>query len=475
MKQSLLKKMSCLITTSALTFCPLSNASASLHPDAKTVIDVWLSSQLEYQQIPYLSASYVIDQEVVWQGTFGKPDLAQPESATSSSMSSICSTTKIFTATAIMKLVDEGTLNLDDKLTSLLPEFTIQGNKVDEITVLDLLKHTSGLPRDTPHHYWSGPTHDFPNKHQFIESLAKLEQIETSEPKVMYSNIGYALLGQIIEKMTHQRYEDYMQSALFEPLNMNNSVAEMPADKYGKQHVIGYSAINRQAKRTPASFYQTGALKPAIGISSTPADLAKFAMWNFRATNAGTSEIVGASTLSQMFSNEFVDAESKRGLGYIVNSDKQGDTWAMHGGICPGYSSFFKMNISQKRAISFVTSANRVRALAYVNNLNEIVLRAEKIENSPSFDVDLSQYVGLYDLSPLNGDYYIGKWGDDLVMLYFPVGSINHAMHHYRNVGTDTFQRLENGELTQDAIVFKRNSTGKVVSVLNEGGLHKKL
>lgn len=448
--------------------------SPNLSSDAKNIINIWLDAQLAYEKIPYLSASYVNDQQTAWQGTFGHVDQQKTLAATESSIASVCSITKVFTATAVMKLVDEGKLSLDDKLSDILPQFTIQGLSIEDITVRTLLTHTSGLPRDTKHAYWSGPSHDFPAKDEFYQSVARQTRLANADTKVQYSNIGYALLGLIVESVSNGSYKHYIEREIFTPLGMDNSIIEMPESLYGNKHVIGYSALKRNGERSPANFYQTQVMQAVAGMSSNANDLAKFASWHFRATEAEKTDVVSAETLNTMYKLGQHDVETNRGIGFIIQEDKKGNVWAMHGGVCPGYTSFFKMNVTGKEAFSFVISANRVKALAYINNLQEIIARASQISQQEPVNIDLTQYEGFYDLHPWNSEYYVGKWGNELVLLYLPVDSIKYAMYHYRYSGKDTFQRVEEGKLTQEKIVFHRDKNGKVMSILNEGGIHKR-
>ncbi len=76
----------------------------------------------------------------------------------------------------------------------------------------------------------------------------------------------------------------------------------------------------------------------------------------------------------------------------------------------------------------------------------------------------MSQYVGFYDLNPFNSEYYIGKWGNGLVLLYLPVDAIDYAMYQYAHVGKDVFALIQNGELTKEKIEFQRDKQGKVVA-----------
>ncbi len=277
------------------------NAKSSLHPDVENIINVWIESQMDYEQTPFVSASYTREQQTLWSGNYGKAMMGDKQLVTDQAISSICSSSKVFTASAIMKLVDDGKLSLDQKVKDILPRFSIQGDDMDAITVRSLLTHTSGVPGDTEHSYWSGPNHDFPSEDDFYNSLAHQKMAHRFDTKVEYSNIGFALLGQIIQIVSDKSYEDYIESEIFWPLGMTHSMVELPKDLYGNEHVVGYSAINRDGKRQPANFYQTRAMQPAARISSNGADLAKYAQWHFREKDANTPELMSATFLMQMF------------------------------------------------------------------------------------------------------------------------------------------------------------------------------
>src|SRR6056297_2078331 len=89
--------------------------------EAFKLIEIWLDAQKDFENIPGMVAMVVQDQDVLWTGAFGKSDLKQNTAMDINTICSICSITKSFTAVAIMKLVDEGKLNLDDKVEDLLP------------------------------------------------------------------------------------------------------------------------------------------------------------------------------------------------------------------------------------------------------------------------------------------------------------------------------------------------------------------
>jgi len=452
----------------------------SKYEDVSKVIDVWIESEKDYQDIPFISGVVVKDQKVLWSGAFGQAKIGLAVLGNENTSSSICSTTKVFTATAIMKLIDEGKINLDDKVKDILPKFTVIEKLPagGDVTIRSLLNHTSGLPRDTNHGYWGAPDHAFPTEDELFESLAIQETERRVGSDMSYSNIGYALLGLIIEKISGASYKNYVESNIFKPLQMSNSVVELPSSLYGKEHAIGYSAINRDGKRKPANFYQTNAMQSAAGISSTALDLAKFAMWQFRLADSSKAEIIQPTSLKSMYKAQGISkggVEYDRGFGYEVYKDNKGSNWAIHGGVCPGYVSFLKMDVTKKKAYAFLVNANRGNVFKYASHLATIIDRAQQIPNVENNDVDLSQYTGFFNVNPWNSEYYVGKWGNGLVLLYLPVQSLKHSMNHYQHVEGDTFQLIENGELTDEKIHFFRDKQGRVIKVENGGNLHPKI
>lgn len=264
---------------------------------------------------------------------------------------------------------------------------------------------------------------------------------------------------------------------------MEHSVVEMQPELYGKTLAKGYTALNRNGQRKSANFYQTKVMQPAAGISSNIGDLAKFVKWQFRLTSAKEKELLSADTLISMYKPHATDKSGrlKRGFGYESFIDDKGGHWVMHGGICPGYVSYLKMDVTNKMAYIFIVNANRVKALAYVNGLIDIFSR---INDQPLLTLtdktldttDTVDYLGYYNLNPWNSEYYVGQWGNGLVLLYLPAKSLRYALYYYLPTEQkDHFQLVENGELKQESITFIRNDHDIVTGVLNGGNIHKKM
>ena len=390
-----------------------------------------------------------------------------------------------------MKLVDEGKISLNDKVKDILPRYTVTQKfpESEPITVRSLLSHTSGLPTNTEHGYWSGPDHAFPTKEDMLGSLATLETIFPVGTGMKYSNVGYSLLGMIIEEVSGVTYKEYIEENIFQPLQMSDSFVEMQASLYGKKHAVGYTAINRNGKRKAANFYQTKAMQPAAGISTSVLDLAKFAMWQFRLADSLETEIMSPLSLKSMYSIQASNKRGniKRGYGYEVFTDDEGNDWVMHGGMCPGYVSYLKIDVTNKMAYAILVNANRVRALAYVNGLINIIKRAErkmhKKANHNSLrkknagairNPDLTPYIGFYNVNPWNSEYYVTSWGDGLAVIYLPTESLKNSIQYFSYTGGDTF-KLINGDKLGSQLKFFRDDKGRVVKVKNEGNYHYRI
>ncbi|MEM6697868.1 MAG: serine hydrolase domain-containing protein, partial [Bacteroidota bacterium] len=127
-----------------------------------------------------------------------------------STMFHIASITKVFTATAIMQLVEKKELSLDDRLVDVLPEFELKGKDYNKITIKHLLTHTSGLP-------WTNKQVNLPDDRTsiplFMSGLKRVKLNFTPGSKFSgdtYSNIAFDLLGIVIEKISNQSYHEYI-------------------------------------------------------------------------------------------------------------------------------------------------------------------------------------------------------------------------------------------------------------------------
>ena len=160
------------------------------YSEAFQLIDYWLNSQKDYENLPGITAVIGDSNGPVWSGAFGmanEKDIMNIENTFS-----ICSISKLFTSIAIMKLVEDNKINLEDPINKLLPWFDINQQFIDSppLTIKSILTHSSGLPRESNHPYWSWPDFPFPSKQEVLDELKNQEMLYPSSKYYQYSNLG---------------------------------------------------------------------------------------------------------------------------------------------------------------------------------------------------------------------------------------------------------------------------------------------
>jgi CubicO group peptidase (beta-lactamase class C family) len=432
--------------------------------DALAFINVWLEAQQAYDHLPGISIGIVKDQELVWSKGYGVSNIKKNIPATPATVYSICSITKLFTSIAVMQLYEQGKLRLDDSLSSILPDFNIKQKFKDSgpITIRSLLTHSSGLPREADFPYWTAPDFKFPTEKEVAEKVGEQETIYPASTYFQYSNLGMTLLGQIVEKISGTPYDKYVEENIFKPLQLGNTYSSMPSSLWGNKLATGYTALKRDGTRDLVPLFDTRAIKPAAGFSSSVEDLAKLAAWQFRLLNNGGKEILRASTLREMQRVQWVDPDWKVhwGLGFVI-FQQNGKTLIGKWGTCPGYRSFLLMDNDEKLGLVVLMNAME-SPWKYASHVRSILLKAEKEKRPKSIDIDLTQYTGLYNAQPYNGEKRILPWYGNLAVIDLPSSNPLEDMMLLQHVKGDVFRKIRRDDTLGEEIVFERDKAGKV-------------
>lgn len=349
---------------------------------ALELLEVWIDAHLAYEQIPGIAIAIVHDQDLLWSRGFGYADLERKVPVSPQTIFSICSVSKLFTSIAVMQLRDAGKLNLDDPIKKHLPWFDIQQTYTDvpPATVRGLLTHTSGLPRES-FPYWTDPTFPFPTREAMMERVSSQRTLYPTDRYFQYSNLGMALLGEIVAAASGMSYDSYIQQRILDPLGMTDTTTDIPVELAGGRLATGYTPLDRAGQRHALASFQTRAIAPAAGYASTVEDLGRFAAWQFRLLDSawGTSaelipgaSILRPSTLREMHRVHRVDPElfdsegSHWGLGFgIYPEDEQQTTettFVGHGGACPGFRTSLRLQPDTKFAAIVMINAEGARA-----------------------------------------------------------------------------------------------------------------
>lgn len=280
----------------------------------KQTVAGMLRKEMKKNHVTGLSIALVDDQRVVWAEGFGFADAAAKTPATADTLYRIGSISKIFTATEVMRLVEQGKVKLDQPLTRYVPEFAVHNRFPDAqpITVRALLAHHSGLPSDRLAGMWV----------QHPVSLAELvtqlheESLATSpQTQYKYSNLDYSLLGRLIEKVDGQEFAAAMQQHLLTPLGMSHS-AFLLTPEMAAQYAKGYRN-GREADRTPLRDAPAGSLLSSVN------DMSRFLCCLFADGQTPTGRLIGAEQLRVMWTPQFtglpLDFGQQLGFGWMLN------------------------------------------------------------------------------------------------------------------------------------------------------------
>src|SRR5690606_2155785 len=356
--------------------------------------------------LPGISVGIVKDQELVWSKGYGYADVKKKIPATPETVYSICSITKLFTSIAIMQLYELGKLRLDDSLSTLLPDLPIQQQFTDSepITIRSLLTHSYGLPREADFPYWTARQFKFPTREEFLEKLPQQKTQYPASRYFQYSNLGMTLLGEVIEKVSGLPYDEYIEEHILKPLRLNNTTSTLPPELLGNRLATGYSSLNPQCHLHVVPLYDTMAMTPAAGYSSTVEDLARFASWQFRLLSHGGKEIIRASTLREMHRVHWVDPDFKVhwGLGFVV-FQHGGTALTGHWGACPGYRTLLVLDPEEKLGIIVLINTMK-NPWKYAQQIRQILMKGLKDKNSLTASVDLKPYSGLYNAQPWDSE-----------------------------------------------------------------------
>lgn len=191
-------------------------------PTTVEELETAIAGVLEEYEVPAIGIAMVDENGPVWVTAMGKSNLAADINADTESMFRIGSTSKMFVALSVLKLVEEGRLSLDDKVGELAPEieFENQWESTDPVRVVHLLEHTTGW--DDIHLPEYG--HNDPTPATLKEGLDFHPHSRVSRWKpgsrMSYCNSGPPVAAYIVQKITGQDFEDYVQENFFAPLGM---------------------------------------------------------------------------------------------------------------------------------------------------------------------------------------------------------------------------------------------------------------
>ena len=357
------------------------------------LIDDWVAFQRWYRQVPGIAVGIGVGDEVVLATGHGMADLERGLPVTATTRFRIASHSKVFTTTAIMQLVEQGRLRLDDRVADHLDWFAPEAGTDDErahITVRHLLTHSSGLTRDGTTTHWH--TGRFPSLDELVASVADMPVFGTVE-HLKYSNIAFTLAGQVIESVTGRSYEEHLTEAIVEPLGLSATTPDLPDDL--SEHAVGYPRFLPGRDRPPFDHAEAGAMNSATGFSSNVVDLLRW----YQAHRPGSGELLHDRSKREMQRVQFEDLPMRWGLGFSVASHGK-RRFATHGGGYPGFITYSGVEPATGLSIVVLTNAADGPARPLFDGIVRLIDLATggRFDGDAPFDADAAdQLTGFYE------------------------------------------------------------------------------
>ena len=438
------------IRLSALLLLILGCLTVNAQVISSTEIDTLVARTMKAFDVPGIAVAIVKDGVVLHSKGYGVRSLNTRQKVDENTVFGIASNTKAFTAAALGILVDEQKLKWDDKVIDYIPEFRLYSPYVtEEFTIRDLLTHRSGLGLG------AGDLMIFPGKNNFtlpdiIHNLRYLKPVSSFRTKFDYDNLLYIVAGEVVARVSHMSWENFIETRIMQPLSMTGSAATFSRLKDPSNVIDPHAPVNGKVEVVARDF--TEVCDAAGGIYSNLTDMCKWIIMQMNSGQYGeglnqhifTKEVhrdmwtlqtilpVGDST---MYNTHF----SGYGLGWFL-SDVKGYKQVTHTGGLAGIVTQVTLIPEMKLGIIVLTNQQSGAAFyAITNTIKDRYFRiqgvdrvkqnlesetkylsnAGKVTDEIRNDIEKQQKISAPkgDLTPFTGTYSDPWFGEVVVSL----------------------------------------------------------
>ncbi|MGS2721096.1 serine hydrolase [Paraglaciecola aestuariivivens] len=405
-----------------------------------------LMNELVEDNGPGAAALVVKNGQVLYRKALGKANLELNLDLQPDNVFRIGSITKQFTAVAILKLAEQGKLDLNADITRYIKDYPTGGHT---ITVQQLLNHTSGIKSYTSMASWDAEARKKQLTPLQLIELFKHEPLEFAPgEQFKYNNSGYVLLGYIIELVSGESYPDYIKNHIFKPLNMHNSYYGSNAQII-KNRASGYEKDEQRLKN--ADYLSMTQPYAAGSLLSTVDDIHTWyqAVMTDKVITAKSRSL--AHQMGQLNNGKSIDY----GLGWFIGNI-QGSKAIEHGGGINGFLSASIYLPEEKVFVAILSNCNCIAPGTTASKMAAIAIdKPYEWEKIVLSDSELKSYQGVYE-----------RTADDLRTFTFEDGQLyslrsGGARFKIHPFGKDQFF-FEDGIVSLE---FNRNKKGKLISV----------
>ncbi|KEI83239.1 beta-lactamase [Clostridium botulinum A2 117] len=364
--------------------------------DLQQFMDKFFKKNMEKYSIPGAAIVVVKDGKEVFKKGYGYNDvkekiLVDPDKT----VFPAASVSKLFTATAIMQLQEEGKIDLNENIDKYIKPYKIINNYKEPVTCRNLLTHSSGVDEASE---LNGSTKDEKSiksqEYYFDNHIPRVVR----EPNTVsrYCNQGYNLLGYVVEKVSGISYEEYIKKNILEPLKMENSLVRLKNNNTIKSY--GYGGTDETCNESPLAYQYTSG---SSGINATVKDMKNFMIAHLNNGEFQGNRLLNEKTSIMMKDKQFSNANSLPGMGYgFIRSNRNGQEILKHEGGLPSGSTT-TLFLMPKEKLGIYVATNSLNPLPF--NFEEEFLNYFYPSKSNNFNKikpnpfkDFSKYEGTY-------------------------------------------------------------------------------
>jgi CubicO group peptidase (beta-lactamase class C family) len=369
------------LLTVAMVMCA-APMHAQMDAAARTKVDAAVQKVLKETGVPSASVGIARDGRIIYAAAFGKARLEPSMAATAAMLYPIGSVSKQFTAAAVLLLVEDGKMSLDDPVAKWFPDFT----RAREVTVRNLLTHTSGYSDYAPQDYtipaWMRPV----DHTTLIRQWATKPLDFDPGTRWQYSNTNFAIAGMIIEKVTGEPFWDFMTRRILKPVGIEHAI-DLNLTRKGLE-VQGYMGNALGPPRVavleyPGWYFADGEM--AMPVS----DLLRWDM-----AMAARAPVLKAESWEALETPMKLKDGTNTGYGLGINvGGRQGHWMLRHGGEVGGYVSENEVFPDDHLAIAVLTNEEASSAAAQIGSALASMLlpRAHESKAGPAPAVKVSR------------------------------------------------------------------------------------